>query len=79
MGCTRHSTNGQRFQQLFFPDGIAFDGNRFVGTGATAPDFSYLRDIRTETGDLVDLNSASWNHVSRWLRMLATLQAVSAA
>jgi hypothetical protein len=23
----------QRFQQLFFPDGIAFDGNRFVGTG----------------------------------------------
>ncbi len=25
----------QRFQQLFFPDGIAFDGNRFVRTGAT--------------------------------------------
>jgi hypothetical protein len=22
----------QRFQQLFFPDGIAFDGNRFIGT-----------------------------------------------
>jgi hypothetical protein len=20
----------QRFQQLFFPDGIAFDGNRFI-------------------------------------------------
>jgi hypothetical protein len=39
----------QRFQQLFFPDGcadgIAFDGNRFVGTGATAPAFSYLRPI----------------------------------
>jgi hypothetical protein len=31
----------QRFQQLFFPDGIAFDGNRFIGTGATAPGFSY--------------------------------------
>ena len=22
----------QRFQQLFFPEGIAFDGNGFVGT-----------------------------------------------
>jgi hypothetical protein len=38
----------QRFQQRFFPNGIAFDGNRFVGTGAAAPVFSYLREIRTE-------------------------------
>src|SRR5437870_5179106 len=37
----------QRFQQLFFPDGIAFDGNRFVRTGVTAPAFSYLRGIET--------------------------------
>jgi site-specific DNA recombinase len=44
----------QRFQHLFFPDGIAFDGNRFVGTGATAPAFSYLREIRTENEGLVD-------------------------
>jgi hypothetical protein len=44
----------QRFQQLFFPDGIAFDGNRFIGTGATAPIFSYLREIRTENEGLVD-------------------------
>ena len=44
----------QRFQQLFFPNGIAFDGNRFVGTGATAPAFSYLREIRTENEGLVD-------------------------
>jgi site-specific DNA recombinase len=44
----------QRLQQLFFPDGIAFDGNRFVGTGATAPAFSYLREIRTENEGLVD-------------------------
>jgi site-specific DNA recombinase len=44
----------QRFQQLFFPEGIAFDGNRFVGTGATAPAFSYLREIRTENEGLVD-------------------------
>jgi hypothetical protein len=26
----------QRFQQLFFPDGISFDGNGFVRTGVTA-------------------------------------------
>jgi hypothetical protein len=32
----------QRLQQLFFPDGIAFDGNRFNRTGATAPFFNYL-------------------------------------
>jgi hypothetical protein len=44
----------QRFQQLFFPDGIAFDGNRFIGTGVTAPAFSYLREIRTENEGLVD-------------------------
>jgi hypothetical protein len=45
----------QRFQQLFFPDGIAFDGNRFIGTGVTAPAFSYLREIRTGNEGLVDL------------------------
>ena len=43
----------QRFQQLFFPDGIAFDGNCFVGTGVTAPAFSYLREIRTGNEGLV--------------------------
>jgi site-specific DNA recombinase len=45
----------QRFQQLFFPNGIAFDGNRFIGTGATAPAFSYLRGIGTGNEGLVDL------------------------
>jgi hypothetical protein len=44
----------QRFQQLFFPDGIASDGNRFVRTGATAPAFSYLRGIETRNEGLVD-------------------------
>jgi hypothetical protein len=44
----------QRFQQLFFPDGISFDGNRFIGTGATAPAFSYLREIRSGNEGLVD-------------------------
>jgi hypothetical protein len=32
----------QRLQQLFFPAGIAFDGNRFNRTAATAPLFNYV-------------------------------------
>jgi site-specific DNA recombinase len=45
----------QRFQQLFFPEGVEFDGNRFVRTGVTAPAFSYLREIQTGNEGLVDL------------------------
>ena len=45
----------QRFQQLFFPDGIAFDGKSFVGTRVTAPTFSYLRTIEGGKERLVDL------------------------
>jgi len=33
----------QQFQQLFFPEGIAFDGHDFVRTAVTAPAVSYLR------------------------------------
>lgn len=44
----------QRFQLLFFPDGIAFGGNRFIGTAATAPAFSYLRGIETGHERLVE-------------------------
>jgi hypothetical protein len=32
----------QRLQQLFFPEGVAFGGNRFNRTAATAPLFKYL-------------------------------------
>ena len=32
----------QRLQLLFFPEGIAFDGNRFNRTAITAPLFNYL-------------------------------------
>ena len=38
-----------------YPEGIVFDGNRFIGTGAPAPAFSYLREIRTENEGVVDL------------------------
>jgi hypothetical protein len=33
----------QRLQQLFFPEGIAFDGNRFNRTAVTASLFKYLK------------------------------------
>src|SRR4051794_12891662 len=45
----------QRFQQLFFPDGIAFDGKGFVGTRVTGPAFSYLRRIEDRNERMVDL------------------------
>ena len=37
----------QRLQQLFFPDGIAFDGNRFNRTAVTAPLFKYLAPLES--------------------------------
>jgi hypothetical protein len=57
----------QRFQQLFFPNGIAFDGDHFVRTGVTAPDCSYLRQIEAGNEGLVDLIFPRWNRVADWL------------
>ena len=44
----------QWFQQLFFPDGISFDGSGFVGTAVTTRAFSYLRGIETGNEKMVD-------------------------
>jgi recombinase-like zinc beta ribbon protein len=60
-----------------FPDGIAFDGNRFIGTGATAPAFSYLRGVESKNEGLVDQNRASWNQTALWLRSIAAFQQVA--
>jgi hypothetical protein len=59
----------QRFQQLFFPDGIAFDGKRFVRTSVTAP-FSYLREIENENAGLVAQIFARWNPLTSWMRQI---------
>lgn len=67
----------QRFQQLFFPDGIAFDGNGSIGTTVTAPAFHYLRGIETGNEEVVDQTRASWNRVSLWLRRLGRLRNVA--
>ena len=45
----------QRLQQLFFPDGVRFDGKRIVGTGTTLPVFNYLNPVSGEKKELVDL------------------------
>ena len=37
----------QRLQQLFFPEGVAFDGNRFNRTAATAPFVKYLAPVES--------------------------------
>jgi hypothetical protein len=39
----------QRLQTLFFPEGIAYDGDRFNRTAVTAPLFSYL--VPSESAD----------------------------
>jgi hypothetical protein len=43
----------QRPQQLFFPEGIAYDGNRFNRTAATAPLFKYLAPSASADGQMV--------------------------
>jgi hypothetical protein len=43
----------QRLQQLFFPEGVRFDGKGFVGTGVTLPVFNYLTPVSELKKDLV--------------------------
>ena len=45
----------RRLQQVFFPEGIRFDGKRLVGTGTTLPAFNYLTPVSKQKRDLVDL------------------------
>jgi len=54
-GCKPHSNRGSGSNKLFFPDGIAFDGNGFVGAAVTAPAFNYLRGIEDGNEEVVDL------------------------
>lgn len=42
----------QRLQQLFFPEGLAYDGNRFNRTAVTAPLFRYLAPAERAQEDL---------------------------
>ena len=64
----------QRLQQVFFPEGVRFDGTKLVGAGATLPVFNYLNPVSDEKKELVDQNSVSWNQLSGWLREIAALR-----
>jgi len=64
----------QRLQQLFFPEGIAYDGNRFNRTAATAPLFKYLAPSENADERVVTLTFASWNHLNEWLRQIERLR-----
>ena len=44
----------QRLQQLFFPEGVRFDGKRLVGTGLTLPVFNYLAPTEDSEVRMVD-------------------------
>jgi len=67
-------TQKQRLQQLFFPDGLRFDGKRIVGTGTTLPVFNYLSSISEQNKELVDQNSASWNRIIDCLRLIQAVR-----
>jgi len=53
----------QRLQELFFPEGIAYDGNRFNRTAATAPLFNYLAP--SERADEKVVSRVGIEHVGR--------------
>ena len=55
-------------QQLFFPEGVAFDGNRFNRTAARAPLFNYLAPFESADEKVVTLTFASWNQIAAGLR-----------
>ena len=67
----------QRLQQVFFPEGVHFDGKKLVGTGATLPVFNYLNPISDGKKELVDQNTASWNQIAGWLKRLHALRAAA--
>ncbi|MET0166863.1 MAG: hypothetical protein ABW318_17885, partial [Vicinamibacterales bacterium] len=45
----------QRLQKLFFPEGIAYDVNRFKRTAVTAPPFKYLAPSESADEKMVTL------------------------
>jgi hypothetical protein len=65
--------------QLFFPEGIAFDGNRFNRTAATAPLFNDLAPSESADEKMVTLTFASWNQIAGWLGRLAALRTLREA
>ena len=64
----------QRLQQLFFPDGIAFDGKRFVRTAVTTHAFNYLTCADDPENQVASLMPPGWNQIASWLQQLEGLR-----
>jgi hypothetical protein len=64
----------QRLQQVFFPDGIRFNGKKLVGTGATLPVFSYLNPISEAEKELVAQIFPRWDPLTSWMRQIEDFQ-----
>ena len=45
----------QQLQQLFFPDGVVFDGKQFVRTAVTANAFKYLTVAESPQNEVASL------------------------
>jgi hypothetical protein len=53
---------------------VSYVNCRYTWGVGTAPAFSYLRPIEAGNESLVDQNSASWNHITSWLRRVEALR-----
>ena len=67
----------QRLQQLFFPEGIAFDGKRFIRTAVAAHGFNYLTCADGQENQLASLMPGSWNQITSWLQQIDGLRRVA--
>jgi len=65
----------QRLQQLFFSEGISFDGKECVRTAVTAPAFNWLQPTEPSTTRMVDLSWRDSNQIVQWLRRIDGLRA----
>jgi len=59
------------------PGRIAYDGNRFNRTAATAPLFNYLAPSESADEKMVSQTFASWNQLEGWLRAMDSLRRVA--
>ncbi len=64
----------QRLQQLFFPNGVVFDGNRFVRTGVSTHAFKYLTPDLPAENNLASLSIPSRNQIAGFLDWCASFE-----
>ena len=64
----------QRLQQLFFPDGVVFDGNHFVRTGLSTHAFKYLTSDLPAENKLASQDTPTWNQIAQFLESMRKLR-----